>query len=75
MITQRVNQRSLHLEEESKQVTNVGISNDLFPSNEVTQNILINSNFQPDMTANYVPQDMSNEIEKSSEVQKKSFAT
>ena len=27
------------------------------------------------MTANYVPQDMSNEIEKGSEAQKKSFAT
>ena len=47
----------------------------MFPSNEATQNINIISNFQPDMTANFVPQDMSNELEKPTEEQKKSYAT
>ena len=55
MVTQRVNQRSLHLEEEQKQAANVGIMSDLLSNNEATQNINIISNFQPDMTANFVP--------------------
>ena len=72
MVTQRVNQRSLHLEEEQKQPTNVGIMGDLFTNNEATQNINIISNFQPDMTANFVPSDMKDE---GSEEQKVSSVT
>ena len=45
MVTQRVNQRSLHLEEEQKQAANVGIMSDLLSNNEATQNINIISNF------------------------------
>lgn len=45
---------------------------DLFTNNEVTQNINIISNFQPDMTGNFLPSDMKDEV---SEEQKKSFAT
>jgi len=59
MVTQRVNQRSLHLDEEQKQPdANVGIMGDGLQNGETTQNINIINNFQPDMTANFVPSDM-----------------
>ena len=45
---------------------------DLFTNNEATQNINIISNFQPDMTANFVPSDMKDE---GSEEQKVSSVT
>ena len=64
MVTQRLNPRNLEFEEEKKEQTGIGLEPSNLPGAEVTQNLSMPQNFQPEMTANFVPSELAGAIER-----------
>ena len=62
MVTQRLNPRNVELEEEKKEIVGIGIGPNL-SNGEATQNLELGQHFQPEMTANFVPQDFAGALE------------
>ena len=62
MVTQRLNPRNVELEEEKKEIMGIGIGPNL-SNGEATQNLELGQNFQPESTANFVPQDFAVALE------------